>query len=189
MNGALRAAGRTLFGLMLAGTFAGPATASPITVERAALHRSHGLFLLDASLRFGIIGEPLKALQSGVPLTLLIEVEIQELRDFLWDKRIGGVRQRYRVEHHALSGHYLVTNLVTGLQDSYPSIEDAADALGELRDIPVIDERLVRAGQRYAARVRAGLDRSALPGPLRLAAYLSPEWRVESPWHRWEIDP
>ena len=94
------------------------------------MRRSHGLYVLDATLRFGIAGEPLKALRSGVPLTLLVEVEIEELREFLWDKRIGGVRQRYRVEHHALSGHF-VTNLVTADQDSFPSIEDAADALGE----------------------------------------------------------
>ncbi len=175
--------------LVLLWTAAALAAASPIRVENAALHRAHGLYLLDATVRFGIIGEPLKALKSGVPLTLLLEAEILEVRDYLWDKRIGGARQRYRVEHRALSGHYLVTNLVTGLQDSYPSIEDTADALGELRDIPVIDEQRIRAGRRYLARVRAGIDRSALPGPLRLASLLSSEWRVESAWYRFELSP
>ncbi|MGQ0592361.1 MAG: DUF4390 domain-containing protein [Gammaproteobacteria bacterium] len=165
------------------------AAPSPITIENATLRRSHGLYVLDATLRFGIVGEPLKALRSGVPLTLLVEVEIEELRAYLWDKRIGGVRQRYRVEHHALSGHYLATNLVTGEQDSFPSIEDAADALGELGDIPVIDERSLRPGYRYEVAVRARLDLAALPGPLRLVAYLSSEWRIGSPWRRWGLKP
>ncbi len=173
--------------LILAG--AARAVTSLITIENATLRRSHGLYVLDATLRFGIAGEPLKALRSGVPLTLLVEVEIEELREFLWDKRIGGIRQRYRVEHHALSGHYLVTNLVTGEQDGFPSIEDAAAALGELREIPVIDERSLRPGYRYEAAVRARLDLAALPGPLRLVAYLSSEWRIGSPWQRWELKP
>ncbi|MGH9891371.1 MAG: DUF4390 domain-containing protein [bacterium] len=178
-----------LLALLLVLAPAAQATASPITIENATLRRSHGLYLLDATLRFGIAGEPLEALRSGVPLTLLVEVEIEELREYLWDRRIGGVRQRYRVEHHALSGHYLVTNLVTGLQDGFPSIEDAADALGELREIPVIDERSLRPGYRYEAAVRARLDLAALPGPLRLVAYLSSEWRIGSPWHRWGLKP
>ncbi len=191
VNGAMPAVStaQALLVLCLVGASAAQAAPAPITIENAALRRSHGLYLLDATLRFGIIGEPLKALRSGVPLTLLVEVEMREVREFLWDKRIGGVRQRYRVEHHALSGHYLVTNLVTGEQDSYPSIEDAADALGELRGIPVIDERFLRPGYRYEAAVRARLDLAALPGPLRLAAYLSPEWRAGSPWYRWGLKP
>jgi hypothetical protein len=184
--------GRSATGLLaLLLILAGAARAAPslITIENATLRRSHGFYVLDATLHFGIAGEPLKALRSGVPLTLLVEVEIEEWREFLWDKRIGGIRQRYRIEHHALSGHYLVTNLATGDQDSFPSIEDAADSLGELREIPVIDERSLRPGYRYEAAVRARLDLAALPGPLRLAAYLSSEWRIGSPWHRWGLKP
>ncbi|MGH8480372.1 MAG: DUF4390 domain-containing protein [Gammaproteobacteria bacterium] len=180
---------QALLVLCLVGASAAEAAGSPITIEDATLRRSHGLYVLDATLRFGIAGEPLKALRSGVPLTLLVEVEISELREYWWDKRIGGVRQRYRVEHHALSGHYLVTNLITGEQDSFPSIEDAADALGERKEIPVIDERSLRPGYRYEAAVRARLDLAALPGPLRLVAYLSSEWRIGSPWYRWELNP
>jgi hypothetical protein len=184
--------GRSATGLLaLLLVLAGAARAAPslITIENATLRRSHGVYVLDATLRFGIAGEPLKALRSGVPLTLLVEVDIEELREFLWNKRIGGIRQRYRVEHHALSGHYLVTNLATGEQDSFPSIEDAADSLAELREIPVIDERSLRPGYRYEAAVRARLDLAALPGPLRLVAYLSSEWRIGSPWHRWGLKP
>jgi hypothetical protein len=185
-------AGRSATGLLavllvLAG--AARAASSLITIENATLRRSHGLYVLDTTLRFSIAGEPLKALRSGVPLTLLVEVEIDEWREFLWNKRIGGIRQRYRIEHHALSGHYLVTNLATGEQDSFPSIEDAADSLGELLEIPVIDERSLRSGHRYEAAVRARLDLAALPGPLRLVAYLSSEWRIGSPWRRWGLKP
>jgi hypothetical protein len=168
---------------------AAQAAAAQISIESAALRPSHGLYVLDTTLRFGIIGEPLKALRSGVPLTLLIESEVTEPRDYLWDRRIGGVRQRYRVEHHALSSQYLVTNLVNGEQHGFPSIEEAADALGELNEIPVLDQRLLQPGRRYEASVRARLDAAALPGPLRLIAYFAPEWRVASPWFRWAVQP
>ncbi|MDQ3580625.1 MAG: DUF4390 domain-containing protein [Pseudomonadota bacterium] len=178
-----------LLALLLVLVSAARAAPSLITIENATLRRSNGFYVLDATLHFGITGEPIKALRSGVPLTLLVEVQIEELRKFLWDKRIGGIRQRYRIEHHALSGHYLVTNVATGEQDSFPSIEDAADSLAELREIPVIDERSLRPGYRYEAAVRARLDLAALPGPLRLVAYLSSEWRIGSPWHRWGLEP
>jgi hypothetical protein len=48
--------------------------------------------VLGATPRFGIAGEPLEALRRCVSLTLLVEVEIEALLEYLWDKRIGGVR-------------------------------------------------------------------------------------------------
>ena len=39
------------------------------------------------------------------------------------------------------------------------------------------------------ARPLEQLDLYKLPGPLRLSAYLSSDWRLSSDWYSWEVNP
>ncbi len=147
------------------------------------------VYRLDANIRY-VLSKPVQeALDNGVPL--ILELQFQVLQDWwgLWDWEVASLSQRYRVQYHALSRQYLVENLNSGVQTNYASQEDALNALGTIRGLPVLDRRLLDSDQDYTARLRARLDIEALPTPLRVWAYLNSGWSLASNWYRWALHP
>lgn len=145
------------------------------------------VYQLDAQIDYKLSDTVLDALENGVPITIEIRIEVYRPREYLWKEEIASLRQRYRLEYHALSQQYLVTNLNTRAQQGYPSRSAAIEAVGTITDLPMLDRRLLKRDENYKARLRASLDIEALPAPLRLLAYLSSDWRVSSKWYTWEL--
>jgi len=146
-----------------------------------------GVYLLNARVDYPLGEAVVEALQSGVTLTLLLEIEVERERTLLWDAELTRLSQRYELRYHALTRRYLVKNLSTGVQQAFPAQEAALSALGEVKDVPLLDEHLLTPGANYNARLRARLDHSSLPAPLRLTALLSPAWQTSSEWYTWPL--
>lgn len=146
------------------------------------------IYLLDADIEFRLSPAAREALESGVPLTFELQIELIRSR-WLWlDQQLAELAQRYRVRYHALSQRYVLTNLNTGESRSFATRAGVMNALGTVRSLPVIDRSLLEPGLEYQLWLRAGLDVDGLPPPLKTAAYLSPQWRLLSEWHVWRFE-
>ncbi len=156
-------------------------------VHNAGTTLVNGVYTLNASIEYQFGHAVLEALENGVPLTLQLNIQILRPRRLLWNEEFTALQQRYRLEYHALSQQYLVKNLNSGLQYNFPGRQDAINALGTIANLPILDERLLEPGQRYYGRLRASLDIEALPTPLLLMAYLSPQWHLTSEWYTWPL--
>ncbi len=177
----------SLFALVAtAGTLAGVCAAG-FQVERAETRLVDGVLLLDANIGFEFSEESLEALNSGVALTVIVEMDIVKERKRLWDKRVARLRARHQLQVHALSGQYIVKNLNSGATHAYRTRRRAMTALGRLKNFPVLDSHLLEKGQSYKLKLRARLDIEALPAPMRPAAYLSSLWRQSSEWSTWPL--
>jgi len=162
---------------------------SGMRVERADTRLEDGVYRLDAYISFQLSEAVLEAVNNGVPLTFALEMEVSQQRDWWLDKTVARVVQRYRLRYHALSRHYLLTNLNTGARHNFVTLTGALDLLGTLEDFPLVDASLLPAEDRYNARLRSRLDMEELPTPLRVVAYLSRHWRLDSPWQQWPLTP
>ncbi len=129
------------------------------------------------------------ALRNGVPLLLELRIEVLRERQWLWSELVAELRQRFKLEYHALSRRYLVKNFSTGGQHSFRTMQDALDYIGNIYDLPLIDAQLLKQDERYSVRMRADIDVEALPTPVRLWAYLGSEWSLKSKWYRWPLQP
>lgn len=147
-----------------------------------------GVHFLDADIDFAFSNTALEAMQNGVPITVVVEMEVRRKRRFL-DKRIASVSARYRIENHPLSNRYIVRNVNSGEAAAYASLEEVTDSIGRISDFPMLDAHLLESGYAHTVRIRALLDVEALPSPLRPLAYLSPTWRLTSDWFEWPIAP
>ncbi len=156
-------------------------------VESADVQIVGDVYELNADLRLELSAPAIEAMRNGVAVTLVFEAEVLARRSWLWDRVVGAVEQRYRIEYHTLAGQYLVNHLNTGQVKSFPTIGLALDAIGRIRGWPLIDRSLLAADAEHYGRVRARLDIDALPAPLQPRAYLSSDWRLSSEWYRWAL--
>lgn len=168
--------------LILAAT---PLAAQEFEVEGVQTRIIDGVYHLDTRVDYPLNDKVLETLDSGVPLTFELEIEVLRPRAWLWNETVYTLHQFYRLEYHALTRQYLVTNLNSNVQYSYPTQQTAVYAMGVINNLPMIDARLLKHGVSYSARIRARLSLDELPSPLRFWAYLSDQWRLTSEWYEW----
>jgi hypothetical protein len=169
---------------------AGAQTEGRFEVLSAYTNVRGGVYYLDARVLYDLPTSADEALRSGVTLTVEMEIEVERLRRFpLPDKGVASLLQRYALQYHALSDRYIVRNINSGEQSTFPTLAAAEAALGEVHDLPVLDTSLLESDSRYQISVRATLNIRRLPLPLRLFAFVLDDWRVESEWYRWRFQP
>ncbi|MFO1371124.1 MAG: DUF4390 domain-containing protein [Candidatus Competibacteraceae bacterium] len=163
------------------------AWAAGFEVLKASTKLEGGVYRLSAHLEYHFSTAASEALQNGVPLTVEVNMEVLRRRSWLWAETVHALTQRFRLEYHALSRQYLVTNVNSGERRGFPSRVSALDFLGRIDDFPFLDKSLLASGERYEGALRVRLDIEALPAPLRLFAYLSDDWRLASEWYTWPL--
>jgi len=166
-----------------------PAHAAGFAVRDAATRLQEGVYLLDADLGFDFSEQAIQALRNGVPLTLRVDIEVGRDRWWWLDATVATLEQRYRVKYHAFSDKYLVHNFNSGAFYTYPTLGGAVAALGRIRDLPLLDQKLVEEDEEYEVAIRVYLDIEALPSPLRPIAYITPAWHLTSEWTTWSLQP
>lgn len=129
----------------------------------------------------------MEALDNGVALTLNVQTRIQ-LERRLFGRRVNVRNHRLEIRYLPLLRHYQLTNEKVGSQRSFPRLWML---LAALEDPIAFETQLTRAdldGGEWQARVRAFLDISRLPPPMRLPAWFSNEWRLGTAWHDWAAE-
>ncbi|MDR2877823.1 MAG: DUF4390 domain-containing protein [Chromatiales bacterium] len=156
-----------------------------VTDVHVVLHDE--VYYLDASVEYVLSRQLSEALERGVALPVVIEIEILRERPYIWNETVATLAQRYELNYHALTRQYMLRNLNIGTQSSYPSRVAALGALGRVVSLPLIDANLLEPDVAYQGRLRVRIDTDALPAPLRLRALAMPEWRLGSGWHEWRF--
>lgn len=159
------------------------------SVNYARTHLVEDVYLLDANLSYGFTEVVLEALENGVPLTLVLTILVERKRWYLWDEKIATLKQRYQLKYYAFSQQYVIKNLNTEIQDSFPSLHAALQELEHLKNFPLIDKQLIKPDQKYQVHLQTHLDIESLPVPLRPIAYLSSQWRLSSRWYLCPLYP
>ncbi|MEJ2439200.1 MAG: DUF4390 domain-containing protein [Gammaproteobacteria bacterium] len=172
-----------VFGLSLPGL----AQAKGFTIRSVSTHLQNKVYLLDANIDYQFSQTALEALRNGVPLIVLLDIKVEQKRSWWFNKTIAELQQGYLLLYHALTEKYIVNNLNSGAQDNYEQLSTALRALGEVKDLPILDAHLTNKGDHYIVRLRTRLDLESLPAPMRPLAYISSDWRLESDWYQWPL--
>jgi hypothetical protein len=158
-----------------------------VVIREAHTELKDDVYYLEANVDYRFSRPALEALEKGVPLTLVLRIEILHERAYLWSEKIASLEQRYQLSFHALSQQYMLRNLNSGSQYTFPSLDAAVTVLGTVVDLPVIDGNLLEEGQHYSGRLMAELDVDQLSVPLRLLALVSKDWQLNSEWYTWPL--
>ena len=157
-------------------------------VRSASTELVDGVYVLDARLQLVLSSEALKALNSGVPLTIELQMQVIRSRRFYLDALDAELAFRFELEYRPISQRYIVRNLNTGNQDSFATLYSALNNLGRVQRLPVIDETLLVPDRDYRVRLRALLATEQYSAPLRLLFFWRDEWQLKSDWYEWTLE-
>jgi len=146
-------------------------------------------FVMDAQIDYDFSDRALEALDNGVPLTLEVHIQVRPEDDWLWDASLVDQRLRYRIRYKPLSERYLVSRLPGESGRTYVTREAAIAALGEIKDLQLLNRERLEPDEPYEVQIKASLDVEELPLPLRPMAYLYPSWKQSSEWTKWPLNP
>ena len=159
-------------------------------IINADSHLTDGVYHVDLEIAYDFSSEAITAMDSGVALTVTLEIKVRRDRD-LWvdllDQTTAELIIRYRIEKHPLTNRYIVRNMNSGASVVYQNYAHLAANMGRIHDLPVIDAHLLDSSQNYYLEARTGLDLGDLPVPMRLQAYFTSPWQLESQWFQWPL--
>ncbi len=157
-------------------------------IRNAFAEPVEGVWQLNANLDLGLSEAALEAVQEGIPLTLVLEIEVSRERRFLPDAGVADLEQRWRLAYDALSERYVVTNRNSGAQSTSATLEEALASLSTIRALPMIDADLLEAGRRHEVSVRATVEIGGLPGAVKVLIFWR-DWSRSTEWYTWSIRP
>ena len=157
-------------------------------VRSASTQSVDGVHRLNARLQLVLSSEALAALESGVTLTIELQMQVIRSRRMLIDSVDAELVVRYELEYRPLSQRYILKNLNSGDQDSFATLYSALNSLGRVQGLHVIDDELLMPDRVYRLRLRAMLNTQQYPAPLRLLFFWRGQWQLQSEWFEWLLE-
>ena len=157
-------------------------------VRSASTEVVNGVHTLDARLQLVLSSEALAALESGVTLTIELQMQVIRVRRFIVDDVEAELAIRYELEYSPVSQRYVVRNLNSGDQDSFATLYSALNSLGRVQGLPVIDDAVLSADATYRVRLRAMLNTERYPAALRVLFFWRGQWQLQSEWYEWLLE-
>jgi hypothetical protein len=157
-------------------------------VRSASTEVIDGVRTLDARLQLVLSSEALAALESGVTLTIELQLQIIRARRWYVDDVEAELAIRYELDYRPLTQRYIVKNLNSGDQNSFATLYSALNSLGRVQRLPVIDEAVLDPDRPYRVRLRAMLNTQQYPATLRLLFFWRGQWQLQSEWFEWPLE-
>ena len=101
-------------------------------VTRGSLRVDDAQYLLDGQVDLQLNSEAAEALESGLMLSIQMQFEITRQRRFWTDIQVASASRDFELRFKALSQRYLVTDNLTGEQQSYATLPSALRNLGRI---------------------------------------------------------
>ena len=158
-------------------------------VRSADLQLKDGVYHLNARIDLPVGDAVRRGLVEGVPLSIVLDIDIERVRQLLPNSRVAELTQRYHLQYNAVSARFILRNDNSGQQGSLGTIDAALEQLSEIHGLPVLDKSLMAADRRYEANVRAKIDYGTVPFSLRMLMFWVNEWHRESDWYTWTLQP
>jgi hypothetical protein len=144
-------------------------------------------YVLDAEIDIALNRTLEDALNKGINLPFLLELEVSRPRGWWWfAEDIAEPVRKLRIYYHLLLRRYVVE--AGYATRTAATLSEALSLLGRVNDWQILERGALKTGQRYDARLRVRLDTAQLPKPLSIGVVTSDQWDLASPWYGWSFD-
>jgi hypothetical protein len=157
-----------------------------LEVRSAYVNIDNGVFLLHARIEYPVNPAIRDALRDGVTLTFDLDTRVDRERRFWFNANIVELTLRRELAYHAVSDRYVVRDVKSDEQQTFPTLEEALAYLGRVDGWPILVEPQLNGGN-YVISVRAGVRRGKLPASLRVLLFWADDWHRVSEWYSWSL--
>ncbi|MSQ99013.1 MAG: DUF4390 domain-containing protein, partial [Xanthomonadales bacterium] len=121
------------------------------------------------------------ALDHGVPLAIRTELELQRAGS---SGNISQASREFEIRYLPLSNRYQLVTRQPSSVHTYPRLRHVLAELGSVSF--TLTHGLLPPGN-YQLRARSLLDKQNMPPPMRLPAWFSAQWKLDSGWQSWPL--
>jgi len=157
-----------------------------LEVRSAFVNIDRGVFLLHAQVEYPVNPAIRLALHDGVSLTFDLDIRVERERRLWFNANVIQLTLRRQLSFHAVSERYVVREVRSGEQETFPTLEEALAYLGKVDGYPILVEPQLDGGN-YIVSVRAGVRRGRLPASLRALLFWTNDWHRVSEWYSWAL--
>lgn len=173
-----------LLTLFVVGVYPAHASSSSLVVKEAEISAIDENYVLNADVDIKFNSEIEQAISKGFELSFLVEFQLFSPRKYWFDDEIVTITHRVVLSYHALSRQYL---LIKGDQQKvFATLDEAKQALAEIRDLKVFQKSDLEKGEVYKAILLMRLDYTKLSKALQVDAIGSDDWKISSPRFEWQ---
>jgi hypothetical protein len=158
-----------------------------IGVDRARLEVSPaGQVLLSAEFSLSLTNTLRDAVNRGLALFFVTEVEVQRRRWYWLDETVIRTELEWRLSYHALTRQFRVATQ-GGQSESFGSLEEALAAMSRVDRWAIAPASRLSPDEAYEIWIRMKLDTSRLPKPFQMTAMTDRDWNPQSEWNRFDF--
>ncbi|MEO5655776.1 MAG: DUF4390 domain-containing protein [Nitrosospira sp.] len=154
-----------------------------IQIKSVTLEATEEGYQFDADFEITLNHKLENALEKGIVLYFVTELNLVNSRWYWLDERIAQSRVREGLSYYALTRQYRLSRGT--LSQNFGTLREALQALSRVRDRPIIASSELRQDEEYTVELRMRLDISALPKPFQVETLGSREWDLSSGLLRW----
>lgn len=164
----------------------GSSTLNGIVIEKGQLEKRGGKTLVSAEIEYHFPNVAMNALETGIPLAFKLRFELSRHLPLGIRWRILREERNIQLRYLPLAKSYQVTDLGSGAVQSFGSLKSVLETLTHLRGWEIDIDKVETKGPVEASLVFR-FDIEALPLPLRIQAYIAPEWHMTNGPYRWDL--
>ncbi|MEK6708271.1 MAG: DUF4390 domain-containing protein [Pseudomonadota bacterium] len=168
-------------GLLLAA----PVQAEDIRIKSVALDAADEGYQFNADVEIALNPMLERALERGIVLYFVSELNLLSPRWYWLDEKVARSKQREALSYYALTRQYRLSR--GSLSQNFSTLKGALQALGRLRNRPIVANSELNQEAEYIAELRVWLDLSRLPKPFQVEALSSREWNLSSDTLQWNV--
>ncbi len=149
------------------------------SIDKVSVKRAYQSLNVNLQQTLVLSRQAREALEHGVTLTIKLEMELRNDNDMIVVRRDS---RRFQLRYLPLSERYQLSKNHTGELQSFLRLRHM---LAEIDTLDVQLETGPLPPGSYELRARIRLDKSRLPAPMQLPAWLSSQWQHDSEWSVW----
>lgn len=159
-----------------------------ISIEWVSSQARERVFFMDALFKIKLPEHINHAIYNGVPLPLLLQIEVKESNNWWFDTKLVTIEQRYVLHYLSLLDAVRLINVTEGSSSTIGTLEKALQKISVIKNYPFLDREHFNLQNETYARLRLLIDIDSLPNPLKTQAVLGGDWELNSGWKEWVLE-